>query len=192
MSLSWSPPGVTLAFSHPHTLPRARCGHRIHKHRVVQQPASCPVTDSNSKVCPFPHFSSFQIQMFHRRWQRKCSHGFCLAGLQNTEYLPVDGISDLMTHSVLTGDCPQRLLRTCWPRWRQPTHSQANTATSTNHAQHPNSEVLFSKCKKKKRNKEFGDEKDLQNNSDQWFSNFFLTQNTPPPAPTQVPLDSQH
>lgn len=134
VSLSWSPPGVTLAFSHPHTLPRARCGHRIHKDRVVQQPASCPVTDSNSKVCPFPHFSSFQIQMSHSRWQRKCSHGFCLAGLQNTGYLPVDGISDLMTHSVLTGDCPQRLLRTCWPWWGQPTHSQVNTATSTNHA----------------------------------------------------------
>ena len=57
-------------------------------------------------------------------------------------YLTVDGQLYLMKHGIPT---VRRLLRKCQPRRVQPTHSYTNMAISTNQAQHPNSEDLFSK-----------------------------------------------
>lgn len=121
--------------------------------------------------CPhFPHFCTFQMHLLCLTIGGKKAFMWIILPVHKIlVYLLADGTWDLMTRHMPKADCPLGLLRKRWPWWVQPTHSQANMATSTNEAQHPNpenSQVLFSKYKKRK-------EKDPHNNSDQWSSNFF-------------------
>lgn len=126
---------------HFHTLtprPCERRGHRIHKHKVAQQAASCPVTNSHSAMCPFPHFSSFHIQTGLTTDGKESVHRDSVSLVHRIlVYLLVAGISRLddtrYADRTVSRDYSENAGHGgCGP------HRQADAATSTNQAQHRN------------------------------------------------------